>query len=190
MRSGPVKDPNGPRTHGHAAHDGVWARLNEAGAVVAFHSGESGYGFVADAWGRGGEFEAFRYDAFRMILTGHRPIHDTIAGLVCDGVFTRFPRIRVATIESGSDWVKPLARSLRRSFKQRPGAFGGVDPVEQLSRHVWVSPYYEDNLRAVSPTSSVPTTCCSARTGPTPKASPTRRRSSRTSASSTTTRSA
>ena len=150
MRSGPVRDPRGARTHGHPDHDGVWARLNEAGVVVAFHSGESGYGFIPDAWGRGGEFEAFRYDSFRMIITGHRPIHDTLAGLVCDGVFTRFPRIRVATIESGSDWVKPLSKALRKAFRQRPGAFDGVDPVEQLRRHVWVSPYYEDNVRGVA----------------------------------------
>lgn len=150
FRSGPVKDPNGARTHGHSAHDGVWARLNEAGAVVAFHSGESGYGFLPDAWGRGGEFEAFRFDPLRMILTGHRPIHDTIAALVCDGVFTRFPRIRVATIESGSDWVLPLVRALGKTFKQRPGAFGNVPPVEQLQQHLWVSPYYEDDIRGVA----------------------------------------
>lgn len=150
MRSGPIKDPTGARTHGHPDHDGVWARLHEAGTLVAFHSGESGYGFVPDAWGRGGEMEAFRYDAFRQIITGHRPIHDTVAGLVCDNVFTRFPRIRVATIESGSDWVSPLAKSLRRAFRQRPGAFGGIEPTEQLRSHLWVSPYYEDNLRTVA----------------------------------------
>jgi len=84
-----------------------------------------------------------------MIITGHRPIHDTVAGLVCDRVFTRFPRIRVATIESGSDWVKPLSKALTKAFKQRPGAFE-VDPVEQLRRHLWVSPYYEDNVRGVA----------------------------------------
>ncbi|MGH9136369.1 MAG: amidohydrolase family protein [Acidimicrobiales bacterium] len=150
MRSGPVNHPSGARTHGHRAHDPVWARLNEAGVVVAFHSGESGYGFLPEAWGRGGEFEAFRYDAFRMVLVGHRPIHDTIAGLVCDGVFTRFPRVRVATIESGSDWVALLARSLAKAYKQRPGAFSDVDPVEQLRRHVWVSPYYEDDIRGAA----------------------------------------
>lgn len=150
MRSGPVKHPHGNRSHGHPAHDGVWRRLDEAGVVLAFHSGESGYGFIVEAWGRDSEFEAFRHDAFKQLLTGHRPIHDTIAGLVCDGVFTRFPRLRVATIESGSDWVVPLARSLTRAYKQRPSAFDGVDPVGQLRAHVWVSPYYEDDIRAVA----------------------------------------
>jgi predicted TIM-barrel fold metal-dependent hydrolase len=150
MRSGPVKHPGGHRSHGDPAHDRVWQRLDEAGVLVAFHSGESGYGFLVEGWGRDSEFEAFRHDAFKQIITGHRPIHDTIAGLVCDGVFTRFPRIRVATIESGSDWVAPLARSLGKAFKQRPGSFDGVDPVEQLRGHVWVSPYYEDDIRGVA----------------------------------------
>jgi predicted TIM-barrel fold metal-dependent hydrolase len=150
MRSGPVKDPLGARAHGHPDHDGVWRRLDEAGALVAFHSGESGYGFMLEAWGLPSEFEAFRYDPFKQLLSGHRPIHDTIAGLVCHGVFTRFPRIRVATIESGSDWVAPLVRSLGKAFAQRPSSFGDVDPVEQLRNHVWVAPYYEDDLRAVA----------------------------------------
>jgi predicted TIM-barrel fold metal-dependent hydrolase len=37
-------------------------------------------------------------------------------------------------------------RGLKKSFGQVPGAFGGHDPVEQVRNHVWVSPYYEDDL--------------------------------------------
>jgi predicted TIM-barrel fold metal-dependent hydrolase len=150
LRSGPIKDPRGARSHGHPAHDPVWARLEEAGVLVAFHSGESGYGFMLDAWGRDPEFEAFRYDPFKMIVTGHRPIHDTLAGIVCDGVLTRFPGLRLATIESGSDWVRLLLRALAKAYKQRPGAFPGGDPVEQLRTHVWISPYYEDDIRGLA----------------------------------------
>jgi predicted TIM-barrel fold metal-dependent hydrolase len=145
LRSGPVKHPAGNRSHGHPAHDPVWARLDEAGVVVAFHSGESGYGFIHEAWGRSAEMESFRFDPFKMILAGHRPIHDTIAGLVCDGVLTRFPRLRFATIESGSDWVLPLVRALGRMNKQRPGAFA-THPIAQLQERLYVSPYYEDDL--------------------------------------------
>jgi predicted TIM-barrel fold metal-dependent hydrolase len=150
LRSGPIKDPLGPRSYGHPAHDRVWAQLDEAGVLVAFHSGESGYGFLAEAWGRDSEFEAFRYDPFKQLITGHRPIFDTIASFVCDGLFRRFPRLRVATIESGSDWVRPLSRGLAKAFKQRPSSFEGIDPAEQLRTHVWVSPYYEDDIRGVA----------------------------------------
>ena len=54
--------------------------------------------------------------------------------------------MRVATIESGSEWVPTLVRKLKKSFKQAPAAYAGVDPVQQLRDHVWVSPYYEDDL--------------------------------------------
>jgi len=148
MRSGPVKDPRGHRAPGHPAHDPVWKLLDESGILVAYHSGESGYGFLAEQWGRGAEFEAFRYDAFRQIVTGHRPIHDTIAALVCDGVFDRFPNLRVATIESGSDWMPLLLRALGKAYKQRPGEFGRK-PTDAVREHVWVSPYYEDDLLAL-----------------------------------------
>ena len=58
----------------------------------------------------------------------------------------RHPNLRVATIESGSEWVGLLLKALKKSYGQLPGAYEGVDPVEQVQEHVWVSPYYEDDL--------------------------------------------
>jgi predicted TIM-barrel fold metal-dependent hydrolase len=146
MRSGPVRGPGFSRSPGDPVYDPMWARLAEAGILAAYHSGDSGYGRYADEWGNGGDFQAFRNDPFRTVTGGHRPIYDTIAALVCHGVFTRHPNLRVATIESGSDWVPLLLRALEKSFGQVPGAYGGADPVQQLREHVWVSPYYEDDL--------------------------------------------
>ena len=146
MRSGPVRGPGFGRSPGDPVYDRMWARLAEAGILTVYHSGDSGYGRYADEWGTGGDFQAFRNDPFRSVTGGHRPIYDTIAAVVCHGVFTRHPNLRVATIESGSDWVPLLLRSLKKSYGQVPGAYGGVDPAQQLRYHVWVSPYYEDNL--------------------------------------------
>jgi predicted TIM-barrel fold metal-dependent hydrolase len=89
--------------------------------------------------------EAFRYNPLTGLLTGHRPIHDTIGALVCGGVFTRNPRLRVATIEAGSSWVADLYAYFKKASAQRPTAFE-ADPAEQLRAHVWISPYYEDDL--------------------------------------------
>ncbi|MDQ1520669.1 MAG: hypothetical protein QOI55_1742, partial [Actinomycetota bacterium] len=146
MRGGPVRGPGFSRSPGDALHDPFWARANEAGILVAYHSGDSGYHRYAEDWGSSGEMEAFRYDPFKNLTGGHRPIYDTVAALLCHGVFTRHPNARVATIESGSDWVPLLARGLKKAYAQVPGAFGGNDPVEQLRHNVWVSPYYEDDL--------------------------------------------
>jgi predicted TIM-barrel fold metal-dependent hydrolase len=46
--------------------------------------------------------------------------------------------------------VPALAAGLRKAYKQRPASFEGVDPVQQLRDHVWVSPYYEDDIRGVA----------------------------------------
>lgn len=150
MRSAPVRGPGFSRSPGDPVYDPFWARINEAGITVAYHSGDSGYGFLAEAWGESAEMEAFRHNPFRNFVTGFRPVQDTIAALICHGVFARHPRVRVATIESGSDWVSGLLRGLGKSFKMQPDAFPGGDPRETIRRHVWVSPYYEDDVRRLT----------------------------------------
>lgn len=149
MRAGPIQAPAGSRSPGDAVYDPVWARLAEAGTLVAYHSGESGYHRYAVEWGESSEMEAFRHNPFTNITSADRPIYDTMAALICHGVFARHPKVRVATIESGSEWVPTLVRKMKKSFKQAPKAFPGGDPVEQLRNHVWVSPYYEDDLLAL-----------------------------------------
>ncbi len=145
LRPGPVRGPGFSRSPGDGAHDGVWARLAEAGVVVTYHSGDAGYNRYAADFGAGGEMEAFVHNPLTGLLTGHRPIHDTIGALVCDGVFTRHPNLRVATIEAGSEWIADLYRYFTKSYAQRPTSYS-ADPVEQLREHVWISPYYEDDL--------------------------------------------
>ena len=148
MRSGPVVGPHGGRSPADPAHDPVWARIAEAGVPVAFHSGESGYHRYAADWGESSEMEAFRYNPFKALISSSRPIFDTIAALIAHGLFARHPNLRVATIESGSEWVGELIPKMTKSFKQLPAAWG-EDPVEVLRRHVWVSPYYEDDIPAL-----------------------------------------
>ena len=144
MRAGPIAHPSGSCSPGDKRFDRFWSRVAEAGITVAYHSGDAGYQKFADEWGVGGEFQAFDYDALRMCLSP-APIRDTIAALVCHRVFERHPGLRVATIESGSSWVAPLLAALKKTHGQMPMSFGH-DPVELVQRHVWVSPYYEDDL--------------------------------------------
>jgi predicted TIM-barrel fold metal-dependent hydrolase len=146
MRAGPVRGPGFSRSPGDPLYDRMWARIAEAGVLVGYHSGDAGYNRYADEWGGGGDFQAFRNDPFRSVTSGHRPIYDTIAALACHGVLRRFPNLRVATIESGSDWMPLLLRALKKSYAQLPSAYGHVDPMQQVREHVWVSPYYEDDL--------------------------------------------
>ncbi|MFN8035348.1 MAG: hypothetical protein U0V73_05390 [Acidimicrobiia bacterium] len=76
-----------------------------------------------------GEFEAFRFIPFRTITQGDRPIFDTVAALVCHGVFHRFPGVRVAAIENGSVWAPQLFKKFEKTYAHVPKAFPG-NPIE------------------------------------------------------------
>jgi predicted TIM-barrel fold metal-dependent hydrolase len=151
MRAGPVMAPTGGRSPGDEVYDPMWATLADAGVTVAYHSGEAGYGRYVVDWGESAEFEAFRRTPLYGVLTSDRAIADTVAALVCHGVFDRHPGVRVATIESGSEWMGPLLKKLGKAYSMTPGAFA-ADPVETIRRHVWVAPYYEDDIRGLADT--------------------------------------
>jgi predicted TIM-barrel fold metal-dependent hydrolase len=112
---------------------------------VGIHSGDAGYDRYLNDWEPQGSFQAFRHSPLRMMLSSDRPPYETMAALVCQGLFDRFPNVRVASIESGSEWVPILVKKLTKAFGQMPSAFTS-DPVETFRRHVWVAPFYEDNL--------------------------------------------
>lgn len=154
MRPAPVPSggPKG-RSLGDKFHDPVWARLAEAGVPVAFHLGDSGYNAMLGApWGGAEEFAPFREpDLFGQVIIGDRAIHDTMASLIVHGVFKRHPRLRVASIENGSDWVYPLLKALRKQANRTPWVFV-EDPLDTIKQHVWVTPYYEENIRHLADT--------------------------------------
>jgi predicted TIM-barrel fold metal-dependent hydrolase len=151
IRPAPVPGPNGTsRSLGDKAHDPVWARLAEASIPVAFHLGDSGYTRLAAApWGGPSTFGFGKSDALGQVIVGDRAIFDTIASMLVHGVFTRHPTLRVASIENGSDWLHVLAKKLRKQANQTPWVFV-EDPLDTLRRHVWVTPYLEEDLSALA----------------------------------------
>ena len=141
------------RSLGDKSHDPVWARIVEAGLPVAFHLGDSGYNAMLGApWGGAEEFAPFREpDLLGQVIIGDRAIHDAMASLIVHGVFTRHPGLRVASIENGSDWIYPLLKTLRKQANRTPRAFA-EDPLDTIRKHVWVTPYYEDDIRRLADT--------------------------------------
>ncbi|MFN8601248.1 MAG: amidohydrolase family protein [Candidatus Binatia bacterium] len=151
VRPAPVPGPNGTgRSLGDRAHDPVWERLAEASLPVAFHLGDSGYNQFAAAWGASATFEGFGdMDVLSRVLVSDRAIHDTVASLILDGVFHRHPGLRIASVENGSDWIHLLVKRLRKQRNQTPWIFH-EDPLDTVRRHVWVTPYLEEDLRALA----------------------------------------
>lgn len=142
--------------HGHwtsigdRAFDRFWSLVNEARVLVCFHQSLTTYQRQADNWagpeGAGGL--AFGESPMRGYLHDRAAagaIEDTIAAMICHGVFTRFPNIRVLSIENGSEWVALLLRRLHKASGQMPWAFS-EPPLDSFKRHVWVSPYQEDDF--------------------------------------------
>ena len=119
----------------------------DAGAVVAFHAADSGYGKYLTDWGESPYFQGWKSSPLSEILSIHsaRPIFDTMAAMISHGVFDRHPTLRVATVELGAGWVPSLLGRMAIAYGKAPQNFGR-DPGDAFREHVWVTPFYEDDI--------------------------------------------
>jgi predicted TIM-barrel fold metal-dependent hydrolase len=147
FRPAPVDVPGKPRSPGDPAHDRVWAMAAEAGIVIGIHAADSGYGKYIRAWGESDKYTGLRMSPLTEVMSVHieRPIFDMMAAMICHGVFDRHPKLRVATLELGAAWAPELLRRFRVAYGKTPQLFGR-DPVESFREHVWIAPFYEDNI--------------------------------------------
>jgi len=146
LRPGPVPKENGSASPGLPEHDPFWALVEEAGVAVAFHAADSGQVRTLRDWEPFGPMESFRGGStFNVASQNGRAILDTMAALICHGVFDRFPGVRVCSIENGSFWVPWLFKNLEKAFGQMPRSFS-EDPRDTFRRHVWVAPFFENDV--------------------------------------------
>lgn len=146
IRPAPVHGYRRSRSMGFREFDPFWARVNEAKIFVAIHAADSGYDQFVNMWTGGEEWRPFEPDAFtNSVRIIDRAISDTVSALICHGVFSRHPDVRVASIENGSFWVGPLVRTLKHVYKQMPQQFT-EHPVDTFRRHIYVAPFTEDSV--------------------------------------------
>jgi len=151
IRPAPVAGLSGGRSMGFREFDPFWARVEEAGIFVVLHVSDSGYDKINQWWTAGGkgEFLPFEKDPFSEILDWMgRPIADTLAALICHGVFDRFPGVRVASLENGAAWLEPLLDRIKTAHHKMPRQFK-QDPIETFKKNVFVAPFYEDSVERV-----------------------------------------
>ena len=151
IRPAPVPGPLGGRSPGDREFDPFWARVNEAGIFVCLHASDSGYDDMSRRWEAGGkEWIPFEPTPFKACLDAlGRAISDTLSALICHGVFERFPNVRVASVENGAHWLPALLKRLEMVYGQMPNSFK-QHPVAQFHKHVFVVPFYEDNIRELA----------------------------------------
>ena len=139
------------------AFDAFWERVNEAKLLLTFHISESGFNeSYASLWG-----ENFRVmlpllrSSPRSFLYGDQPIMQTLSGMIFYNFFERFPNINVLSVENGSLWVPYLLaamdkmKGMGRNGPWPGGRFKGR-PSEVFKKHVYVSPYHEEDIVALA----------------------------------------
>jgi len=74
---------------------------------------------------------------FSFALGGTMQLIPAVAALVCDGLFDRFPALKVAIVESGAGYVRYLMDRMDEKYAR----FGNINPLKR-----WPSDYVRDNF--------------------------------------------
>jgi predicted TIM-barrel fold metal-dependent hydrolase len=149
VRPAPVPGLRGSRSFGLPEFDPFWERVVEHDILVGMHSSDSGYERYTNDWlGSDTEYLPFAPRAFGMHAQW-RPIEDAVAALVIHGALSRHPQLKVAVIENGSSWVRPLLENMADLWKKMPQEFL-EDPVEVIKRNIYISPFWEEDLGALA----------------------------------------
>ncbi len=145
MRPAPVWTQEGQLSPGDPVFDPFWSRVNEAGITTVIHAGDSGYssqGYAEDAFGSS---MTGRYRPSIKAFSIERAAHDWLITMSMERMYTRFPNLRIASVENGADYLDMLFRKLKQQAKKSPSWFD-EDPVELFRHHVWMNPFWEDNV--------------------------------------------
>jgi predicted TIM-barrel fold metal-dependent hydrolase len=149
MRPAAVHTATGVAAPSDPRFDPFWARVNEAGITVVVHAGDSGYsaeGYADD--GFGASFSGGWKPSIKSFNI-ERAAFDFLITTVFDKLYDRFPNVRVASVENGSDFLGGLFRKLRQTADKMPGYFT-EDPAETFRRNVWINPFWEDDVHEVA----------------------------------------
>jgi len=140
----------------HVRLDPVWARAQEAGIPVVFHVGgtddliDPAYfanGLPVPPDFHGGE-ENFRSVDYLGIP---HPPAQTLATMIFDGVFDRFPALRVGVIEQGAIWVPSWTRQMESAFEafnRHEARLQALElrPTEYVQRQMRFTPYPTEDV--------------------------------------------
>jgi predicted TIM-barrel fold metal-dependent hydrolase len=117
-------------------YDPLWSACEDHEMVVCLHTGASGtatdskYLYDKEHGGYLGLYEVFVFT--------RRPLWFLVFG----GVFDRHPKLRLAIVENGVQWLPSMVRDMEQFFDTHGGApvrsFLKERPGDYIARHVWV----------------------------------------------------
>ena len=147
MRPAAVQTATGPLSPANEHFDPFWARVQEAGITVVVHAGDSGYtthGYARDGFGA-----AFGGGGWRPSIKAfniERAAYDFLITLSFERMYERFPGLRDRVgRERLRVPARPLQQAALRPSTRCPGYFHD-DPVESFREHVWINPFWEDDV--------------------------------------------
>jgi len=145
IRPSAVHLPDGPRSPSDPAFDPFWGAVDEAGITVVIHAGDSGY--TSHGYARDGFAAQFSGGGWKPSIKSfhiERAAFDFLITIAFEKLFDRFPNLRVASVENGSEFLGDLFRKLGSTHRKMPGYFD-EDPADTFRRHVWINPFWEDD---------------------------------------------
>jgi predicted TIM-barrel fold metal-dependent hydrolase len=146
VRPAPVAGFKGPKSPFLPYADPFWRLVEEANIPVMFHSSDSGYTKYVNDWnGSDQEMRPFESNVFSDLSMSQRAIEDTIFSAVGHGMLSRFPGVRIASIECGSAWLKRAVEKFKVTYGKMPQLFA-EHPLDVLHRALYIAPYWEDAL--------------------------------------------
>ncbi len=145
IRNGPVPVPGGWRSPFEPIYDGFWGLAEDAGVVVAAHSGVDGYDILVQMWEHSGSESSLFRSPLRGAVTKGRAVTDFFLAALCQLLFERFPRLRMASVENGAAWVPDVLHRVDDAANRNPAYFTH-HPREAFGEHVWVTPFWEDDV--------------------------------------------
>jgi predicted TIM-barrel fold metal-dependent hydrolase len=142
----------------HSVFDPLWDVLASSRIPLFAHVGSDAGFLKTETWKEAPAFEGFRLgDEFSLdpwtLSTNHRATENFLTTLIVGGVFDRHPDLMYAAMESGGNWIGPLAEHLDL-WIEHSGVFVGptapkpkikLAPSEYIRRNVRVAPFgFED----------------------------------------------
>ena len=148
IKPSPVKNWKGWRSPALPEFDPFWREVEASGMPVVLHASQPPLDSYINMWEPPNSQVFTEMSAFRWIALGHREITDMLTSLITHGTLTRFPKLRIASVENGSSWLHPLFDDFELYYKKMPQAFP-EHPIDVFRRNVWISPFWEGSVEDV-----------------------------------------
>ncbi len=160
LNTGPIAGRSPADPH----FDPFWARVQEAGVIIAYHIGSGPFTELnAVPWGEPENPPSHRFSAFNTyVAMGERTVVDQIAATIFQNLFGRFPKLQFLIVEFGAAWLPHLLKTLDKIYRlgdhKTRFAYGKPElPSEIFKRHFKIVPFHEDDFARIAEAAGVDT---------------------------------